>query len=229
MDIKRLNLDLTDNPNFEKIISAGDIKFKLWTEFELWPDPWDTKNEFANIGVNTLDGRRYGINVWTFDFLKTSIELFAKNNEDVQRYYQIPPDLFVREMTRECLEATLIDLLNNEGDLEEYLNESIFGLNFLSPWLDVDELDDLGESLLIELYKELPKNHPLHQKKLDILAKREDNDDILVELEDFSLAVVHLTWKGNQEQEGFPLTKFYYNKKYFWEKRLKQDILDFQS
>ncbi len=38
--------------------------------------------------------------------------------------YQIPPDLFVKELSRNCIEQTIKDLLKL-GDLEEVLNPSI--------------------------------------------------------------------------------------------------------
>ena len=113
--------------------------FTLWLEFEhvdyssSW-DPktetfitnvdWDRANEFCNIGVDLPDGRHYGINVWTYTFLATVVAKNVKNNQNLQGSYQVAPDLFVKEITRECIEATIADLLSI-GDLEEVLNPTV--------------------------------------------------------------------------------------------------------
>ncbi|WP_415326094.1 hypothetical protein [Chryseobacterium sp. MMS23-Vi53] len=92
-------------------------KFTLWLEFEaVEPESWGIYNEQCNIHVDLEDGRHYGLNIWTFDFFKTTSE------HDSQ--YIIPPDLFVKELTLECIEATIQDLLQY-GDLEKVLNKSI--------------------------------------------------------------------------------------------------------
>ncbi len=70
-----------------------------------------------------MDGRGYGINVWTFKFLETAIIDDRKNGENFNGLYQIPPDLFVKKLTRDCIEKTITDLLK-QGNLEELLNQS---------------------------------------------------------------------------------------------------------
>ncbi|WP_230655800.1 hypothetical protein [Psychrobacter sp. I-STPA10] len=117
MDVKQLNL--SEHPLTNKVIENSDKSFTLWLEFE-HSEPWDNiDNTFANIEVNMLDGRRYVLNIWTFQFLQS-----------VQQYenaeYIIPPDLFVQTLTRECIENTMIDLLKM-GNLEEVLNSSVLG------------------------------------------------------------------------------------------------------
>ena len=113
--------------------------FTLWLEFEhvnyssSW-DPkteifitnvdWDRANEFCNIGVDLPDGRHCGINVWTYAFLATVVAQNVKDNQNLQGSYQVAPDLFVKEITRECIEATIADLLSI-GDLEEVLNPTV--------------------------------------------------------------------------------------------------------
>ncbi|MBT8308838.1 MAG: hypothetical protein HKO72_11965 [Flavobacteriaceae bacterium] len=100
-------------------------EFKLWLEFEdVDPGNWDTDNEFANIHVDLPDGRHYGINVWTYKFLETAIRMDEKSGENLNGLYQTPPDLFVKELTRECIEKTISDLLQ-KGNLETLLNSSI--------------------------------------------------------------------------------------------------------
>ncbi len=101
------------------------MEFELWLEFEeVDPTSWDRQNDFANIHVTLVDGREYGINVWTFKYLETARSNSVKNNENLNGLYIIPPDLFVQELTRECIKATISDLLKI-GDLEIVLNPSV--------------------------------------------------------------------------------------------------------
>jgi hypothetical protein len=101
------------------------IDFKLWLEFEeVDPGNWDIDNEFANIQVSLPDGRCYGINVWTFKFLETSIKHNLETGENLNGLYECPPDLFVKELTRECIEKTIADLLS-KGNLEDMLNPTV--------------------------------------------------------------------------------------------------------
>ena len=119
MNIKSLNQE--SSPHSKKIITEGNISFKLWLEFEE-TGPWeDIENDFANIAVNMLDGRRYGINVWTFKFLDSARK---EEKDEGNNRYIIPPDLFVKELSRECIEQTILELLK-QGDLEQVLNPSV--------------------------------------------------------------------------------------------------------
>ncbi|RFS18623.1 hypothetical protein D0T08_01760 [Emticicia sp. C21] len=95
-------------------------------EFEtVDPTNWDIENEFCNIHVDLEDGRHYGLNVWTYKFLKTSINDDKKSGKNLHGLYQIPPDLFVKELTRECIEKAIEDLLKID-DLEKVLNQGIY-------------------------------------------------------------------------------------------------------
>ncbi|MCR9155494.1 MAG: hypothetical protein NXI09_15425 [Bacteroidetes bacterium] len=100
-------------------------EFKLWLEFEeVEPGNWDIHNESANIKVDLPEGRQYGINVWTYQFFETAIKTDQENAKNLSGTYQIPPDLFIKEMTRNCIENTIQDLLRT-SDLENVLNPSI--------------------------------------------------------------------------------------------------------
>jgi hypothetical protein len=99
-------------------------EFMLWLEFEHITSAWDSSNEACNIHVTLTDGRRYGLNVWTYKFLTTLVGWDMERGENLGGLYQTPPDLFVRELTRECIEATITDLLKR-GNLESVLNPSI--------------------------------------------------------------------------------------------------------
>jgi hypothetical protein len=103
-------------------------EFKLWLEFEeVAPGMWDIENEFANIQVTLTDGRRYGINVWTFKFFESAIKHDIDHGKNLSGLYEIPPDLFVKELTRECIQKTIKDLLKI-GDLDSVLNPSVLCL-----------------------------------------------------------------------------------------------------
>jgi hypothetical protein len=55
-----------------------------------------------------------------------------------------------------------------------------------------------------ELEKELSKGHPLADLPIKIVAKRDDQDDVLVTLgggENGRVAEVHLTWSGRAEAD----------------------------
>lgn len=100
--------------------------FTLWLEFEeVDQTTWDKENEFCNIHIDLEDGRHYGLNVWTYKFLETAINEDKKTGQNLSGLYQKPPDLFVKELTRECLEQTIQDLLKVD-DLEKVLNLSIY-------------------------------------------------------------------------------------------------------
>ena len=103
-----------------------NLNFTLWLEFEeVEPENWDIKNGFCNIHIDLEDGRHYGLNVWTYNFLQTAINEDEKTGQNLNGLYLKPPDLFVKEFTRECLEQTIQDLLKI-GDLENVLNPSVY-------------------------------------------------------------------------------------------------------
>jgi hypothetical protein len=224
MDIKSINK--ASSPLSEKVIKNGGRSFKLWLEFEEISLLDDIENDFANVSVNTLDGRYYGINVWTFNFLSTAQkEELKKGNSN----YVIPPDLLVKELTRDCIEETIKELLNY-GNLEETLNKSIFKLSFLKPYWGAMEMDEKNiHSLMNELKLELPDKHILTNESFELIARKMHNDEIVLELEDEKIAVVHLTWKASKEVNPYPITRIYKDKFDFWNKEMKQDILEFNK
>ncbi len=113
----------------KKDIKLENSEFKLWLEFEeIEPNNWNIENEFCNIQVDLKDGRKYGINVWTYKYLETSINEDKDSGQNLSGLYQKPPDLFVKELTRTCIEQTIVDLLKN-GNLENVLNPSIYNKN----------------------------------------------------------------------------------------------------
>lgn len=103
-----------------------------------------------------------------------------------------------------------------------------FRLQFNPPWEDINEYSqDIRQALLKELKRELHRKHALHRIKITLVGRRQDNDDILVQLEDRRIAVVHLTWSGKKEHGPWPSTRIFSDKKDFWEKEMKLDIEEF--
>ncbi len=108
------NKELRKRYNKLKSRKSDSPKFTLWLEFEeVDPTNWEIENEFCNIHVELEDGRLYGLNVWTYKFLETAINEDKKTGQNLGGLYQKPPDLFVKELTRECIQKTIEDLLNN--------------------------------------------------------------------------------------------------------------------
>ena len=57
-------------------------------------------------------GRRYALNVWTFDFFaqaRTAGEINASPR--AKHLYMHPPDLFVQDLSRATLEQVVVDML----------------------------------------------------------------------------------------------------------------------
>lgn len=108
--------------------------FTLWLEFEaVDPGNWDIHTEFANVMVHMSDGRRYGVNVWTYGFLPLAVEMDKANG--LEGLYLTPPDLFVKELTRDCIERSIRDLIKRD-DLEYALNSTVLA------YKDIDDDED---------------------------------------------------------------------------------------
>ncbi len=226
MNIKNLN------PNHslsEKIIDEGKIPFKLWLEFEI-SSPWDDiENDFANIIIDTLDGRNYGINVWTYQFLQTAINDDKKNGNNLNGLYQIPPDLFVKELSRKCIEKTIINLLKT-GNLEEVLNMSIFSLKYLPPYIDsIDIEDNEIEVLINELKFQLPDDHILQNEQFELAAKTTNNNDFIFKVDNEQIVAINLNLKSDKELNKQITTRIYNSEKEFWDKEMKQNLIEFKA
>ena len=84
-------------------------------------------------------------------------------------------------------------------------------MSFRPPWISISEYPaGHGDALVRGAIVEIPSNHPLSGRALTPLARREDCDDVLFQLDDGpAVAVVHLTWSGRPERPGFPTTRQY--------------------
>ena len=101
----------------------------------------------------------------------------ANNDKEEQRY-----DLFVFHLKNDedntkLKPKTVVELI--PGDT----------LRFLKPWHSA-EVDLTGQ-----LHKEIGEKHILYNKSVKTIARRQDNDDVLFEVDgaDFRYATVHLT------------------------------------
>lgn len=199
--------------------------FKLWLEYNPFdkPEPdlsdWDLENNFCNIGVDLLDGRCYGINVWTYKYFETAIAEHRISGENLGGYYITPPDLLVKDLTKECIEATISDLLS-KGDLEQILNPSVFEICFKPPWTDTYDLEDAGVALEKELKPKITAGHVLYNRDFRILGLRNDNNEMALQIDYQSIILVQ-----KDEMKGFPVIQIFRNKEDFWKLKLRNDIL----
>jgi hypothetical protein len=110
--------------------------FELWLEFEIGEsnqiDNRPTEN-FGNINVTLPDGRRYALNIWTFDFLPFARYDWPYEIIEGQEpaKYVLPPDLFVERLDRMTIETVITELLATDS----------MNPNWLFP---PDESEDLG-------------------------------------------------------------------------------------
>jgi hypothetical protein len=77
-------------------------------------------------------------------------------------------------------------------------------------WTEVDQ--SFANSAQKELAAEVPSTHQLSGIQAKAVARKEDRDDVLFELQDGSkrVAVVHLTYSGKPEQnKDWPMATLY--------------------
>jgi hypothetical protein len=77
---------------------------------------------------------------------------------------------------------------------------------WLAPWWGIDD-ESIRSELAKELEREVNRGHPLWgSSPRTVLAKRNDQDDILVSFDNGRIAEVHLTWTRKKELHGWPRT-----------------------
>jgi hypothetical protein len=145
---------------------------------------------------------------------------------EIRKFLDQPRVLDERGRQREDLFAFY---LKNHLDASQLSVGSIVDLipgnniHCLLPWYFTD-LD-----LSIQLRIEISNEHVLFGKSVKTIAKRQDNDDVLFELDDadFKYAVVHLTWaRKTQEGARCPITRLYKNWQEVYEDRIVVDNID---
>ncbi|MCG7551168.1 hypothetical protein [Pseudoalteromonas sp. Of7M-16] len=97
---------------------------------------------------------------------------------------------------------------------------------YSEPWNDIEDYCSSHKlALLTEIVAELSIGHVLYGKNIEILAKREDRDDVLVNSEG-KYFIVHLTWSNSKEALPYPKTELYDSVELL-RKKLKKDTYDF--
>lgn len=93
---------------------------------------------------------------------------------------------------------------------------------FPEPWSDIREYPERHKAALeAELVAELGKKHLLPGREFNLLAKRDDRDDVLVS-DGVCFYIIHLTWSGRTESESYPKTEQFMSKEQL-DTRLAQD------
>lgn len=93
-------------------------------------------------------------------------------------------------------------------------------IHYLKPW----HADDKG--LTIQLHREINKKHILYGKSVKTIARRQDNDDVLFEVDnaEFKYAMVHLTWAQKMlDDPKYPRTETYKDWHEVYENRIVKD------
>jgi hypothetical protein len=75
-------------------------------------------------------------------------------------------------------------------------------LQLLAPWQALSP--ERAEHFLRELENELDVHHPLYGVELKPIALSTQADDVLFQLNDGRVAMVHLTWKSRPETPPWP-------------------------
>jgi hypothetical protein len=105
--------------------------FDLWLEWETG-EPRDQpanrpRTNFGNVIITLSDGRRYALNVWTFDFLPLARFPWPyEGGPGVQpAAYVLPPDLFVESLDRATMESVVAAMLSAGELKDEWLHPDI--------------------------------------------------------------------------------------------------------
>ena len=103
------------------------------------------------------------------------------------------------------------------------------GTAWSEPWTPIFD-PGLANGLVSELKKETGPKHPLFGRDARAIARRLDCDDVLfvVEPDEYSFAVVHLTWRGGEEPDPlWPSTELFRNWDDLHKGRLMADHKEF--
>ena len=95
----------------------ADLGFDLWLEFEhcIPQGGEDPEDDFCNMQVTLVDGRKYALNVWTFKYLGRAVQECRSTGEHLGGSYLPAPDLFVERLKRKLLEDVVADLIAKGG------------------------------------------------------------------------------------------------------------------
>ena len=102
-------------------------------------------------------------------------------------------------------------------------------VSWLEPWMPIDS-EDARRAFEGELHRELGAAPLLFGSPAVALAKRQDQDDVLFELQDGRVAEVHLTWRGRPESDPqWPRTAIYPSLDAWTEHQMKPLNVEFRS
>ena len=106
---------------------SDPIQFELWLETETG-DPIDQPanrphKNFCSTIVTLSDGRRYSLNVWTFDFLPLARRPLARESDTEAPLadHVFPPDLLVKSLDRPTMEKIFTELITTDQMKDEWL------------------------------------------------------------------------------------------------------------
>lgn len=145
-------------------------------------------------------------------------------------------------------EAVRIDVAGLDRIIfEEFFTQKKSSSFIEEPWGEIsieqkiafeDELNkELGlenqNKSVFSFLRPKPIKHPLSDYARSALCHDQRNDDILFVTRkngsNNQFAIVHLTWKGTKELEGYPNTSFYVDFEDFKERKLSADIADWKE
>lgn len=105
-------------------------------------------------------------------------------------------------------------------------------MEWLEPWYSIADIPDHSSATVWELQRELTVGHQLYGLPVRAIARRQDCDDVLFQIDDGTgrVAVVHLTWKqGGREQPPWPATAIYPSMQVWVTEGMKPDNDEFIS
>lgn len=96
---------------------------------------------------------------------------------------------------------------------------------YTAPWTPCTDKAEKNR-LHAEAMLEIDPEHPMGGLEFEVIARRNDNDDILVRIVNgvFDFAVIHLTWSGKVEQGDLPDTSFWITQKEWAERCMREAI-----
>ena len=97
-------------------------RFDLWLEFEHWEkhEADDPEDEIFNLQIALPSGKKYAINVWTYQSIDKAVKACEDSGECLDGSYLLPPDLFVHRLDRELLEQIAADLIARDALKSEW-------------------------------------------------------------------------------------------------------------
>ena len=105
------------------------------------------------------------------------------------------------------------------------MNPTVFSIRYKPPWTDANNLEDLGDALEKELKTKIAEGHVLYDRDITMLAQRKDKNELALQLDDHSIALVQYDKTRKEEREQLRVIKIFRNEEDFWRLKLRNDIL----